>query len=62
LRDVAVKRRTGLGSIATVEHIDNAVTVRAQGFGTLADFAAIVDGEAQEAKARVAAKPEAKKF
>jgi beta-lactamase regulating signal transducer with metallopeptidase domain len=29
-----------------VEHTDNAITVRAQGFGTLADFALIVDAEA----------------
>ena len=38
-----------------VEQTNNAITVHAQNFGSLADFAAIVDGEAQESKARVAA-------
>ena len=44
-----------------VEHTDNSVAVRAQGFGTLADgFAAIFDGKAQESKARAAARTDAK--
>ena len=30
-----------------VEHTDNAITVQTQGFGTLADFATIVEGEVQ---------------
>ena len=37
------------------EQTNNAITVHAQNFGSLADFAAIVDGETQESKARVAA-------
>ena len=35
-----------------VVHTDNAITVQAQNFGSLADFAAIVEGEVHEAKAR----------
>ena len=37
-----------------VEHTDNTITVRTQDFGTLADFATIVEAEAQESKARTA--------
>ncbi len=44
-----------LAANVRVEHTDSAVTVHAEGFGTLADFASIVNGDAQESKARVAA-------
>ncbi len=43
-----------------IEHTDNAITVQTQGFGTLTDFAAILEGQAEEAKARVAARKDAK--
>jgi hypothetical protein len=43
-----------------VEHTDKTVTVQSRDFATLADFAAIVEGEAQESKARTAARKEAK--
>ncbi len=43
-----------------VEHTERAITVQTQGFGTLADFAAVVEGEVKETKARVAARQEAK--
>ena len=43
-----------------VEHTDKTVTVQTQGFATLADFAAIVEGEARESKARTAARKDAK--
>ena len=42
-----------------VEHTDNAITVQAQNFGTLADFAAIVESEAHESKARGVARQDA---
>ncbi len=49
-----------LAANVRVEQTGNAITVQAQNFGSLADFAAIVVGEAQESKARVAARNEAK--
>ena len=49
-----------LAANVRVEQTANAITVQAQNFGSLADFAAIVVGEAQESKARVAARNEAK--
>ena len=50
-----------LAANVRVEQTDNAITVQAQNFGSLADFALIVAGEAQESKARVAAQNDAKK-
>ena len=48
-----------LATNVRIEHTNNAITVQAQNFGSLADFAAIVDGEAQESKARIAAREDA---
>jgi beta-lactamase regulating signal transducer with metallopeptidase domain len=45
-----------LATNVQVDHAHNAITVRAQGFGTLADFARIVQGEARESEARAAAR------
>jgi beta-lactamase regulating signal transducer with metallopeptidase domain len=50
-----------LAANVRVEQTDNVITVQAQNFGSLADFALIVAGEAQESKARVAARNDAKK-
>ncbi len=45
-----------LAANVRVQHTDHAVTVQAQGFGTLADFAAIVDDVTkEESDGRVAA-------
>jgi beta-lactamase regulating signal transducer with metallopeptidase domain len=44
-----------------VEHTDKTISVQTQGFGTLADFAAVVEGQVQETKGRVAARKGAKK-
>jgi beta-lactamase regulating signal transducer with metallopeptidase domain len=49
-----------LAATVRVERSGYVVAIRAHGFGTLADFALIVDGEAQEAKARSAARDVAK--
>ena len=49
-----------LAANVRVAHTDDAITVQAQDFGTLADFAAIVEGEAHEAKARGVARQDAK--
>jgi beta-lactamase regulating signal transducer with metallopeptidase domain len=54
--DLMVRMLKALAANVRVEHTDNAITVQTQGFGTLADFAAVVEGEAQESKARVAAR------
>ena len=43
-----------------VEHTERTITVQTQGFGTLADFAAVVEGQVKETKARVAARTDAK--
>ena len=50
----------GLMASLRVEHTDNAITVQTQDFGTLADFAAVLEGQAKEDKARVAARKDAK--
>jgi hypothetical protein len=49
-----------LAANVRVEHTDTVISVHTQAVGTLADFAAIVAGEAQESKARVAARRDAK--
>ena len=43
-----------------VEHTDNAVTVQAENFGSLAGFTALFAGPAQESEARAAARTDAK--
>jgi hypothetical protein len=43
-----------------VEHSDNTITVRTQGFGTLADFAAIVEGQLKESETGVEVRNDAK--
>ncbi len=48
-----------LATNVRVEHTGSAITVQARNFGSLADFAAIVAGEAQESKARVANRKDA---
>jgi hypothetical protein len=58
--DPDVRMLKALMANVRIENSGNAVTVHAQNFGTLADFAAIVDVEAQESKARVAAGNDAK--
>ena len=58
--DQIVRMLKALAANVRVEHTDNAITVQAQNFGSLADFAAIVDGKAQESKARVATRNDAK--
>ena len=59
--EIEVRMLKALAANARIENSGNAVTVHAQGFGTLADFAAIVDDVvAQESKARVAAGNDAK--
>jgi len=55
-----VRMLKALAANVRVEHTGNSVTVQAQNFGSLADFATIVEGQAQEAKARVAAGKDAK--
>ena len=49
---LAVRMYKGLLAGVRVEHSDNAITVKTQDFGTLADFAAIVEGQFQEEKAQ----------
>ena len=51
-----------LAANVRVEHTDTGISARAQDFGTLADFAMIVGGEAQEASARVATGNDAKEL
>lgn len=54
--DLSFRMLKALAANVRVNQTDHAVTVHAQGFGTLADFAAIVEGEAkEESDARVAA-------
>ncbi len=50
----------GMAANVRVEHTDKTVTVQTRDFGTLADFAAIVEGEARESKDRTAARKTAK--
>jgi beta-lactamase regulating signal transducer with metallopeptidase domain len=58
--DQMARMLKSLAANVRVEHTDNAITVQTQNFGTLADFAAIVEGEARESKDRAAARKEAK--
>jgi hypothetical protein len=58
--DLMVRMLKALAANVRVEHTDNAITVQTQGFGTLADFATVVEAEAQDSKARVAARRDAK--
>ena len=58
--DREVRMLKALLAEVRVEHAGNAVTVHAQHIGTIADFAAIVDVEAQESNARVGAGNDAK--
>jgi hypothetical protein len=58
--EIDVRMLKAVAANVRVEHTGNAVTVHARNFGTLADVAAIVDVEAQESKARVAAGNDAK--
>ena len=58
--ELIVRMVKAMAANVRVEHTDNAVSVQTQDFGTLADFAAIVEGEAQEPKVRVAARKDAK--
>jgi hypothetical protein len=56
----AARMIKALATNVRVENTANAITVRAQDFGTLADFATIVDGEAEEVKGQVATGNDAK--
>jgi beta-lactamase regulating signal transducer with metallopeptidase domain len=59
-QDLMVRMLKALAANVRVEHTESAITVQTQDFGTLADFAAVVEGQAQESKARVAARRDAK--
>ena len=58
--DLVARMLKALAANVRVAHSDDAITVETRDFGTLADFAAVVEGEAQESKARAAARPDAK--
>jgi hypothetical protein len=49
-----------LAANVRVVQTDNAITVQAQNFGSLADYATIVEGETNESKAKAVARQEAK--
>jgi hypothetical protein len=59
--DVILRMLKALMANVRVLHTDNSVGLRSDGLGTLADVALVVDGEAQESKARAAARSEAKR-
>jgi beta-lactamase regulating signal transducer with metallopeptidase domain len=59
-QDQSARMLKSLAANVRVVQTDNAITVRAQNFGSLADYAAIVTGEAREAKARSVARQDAK--
>jgi hypothetical protein len=54
--DLAVRMLKALAANVSVQHTDKTISVRTQGFGTLADFAVIVDSEAQESRVRASAR------
>jgi hypothetical protein len=58
--DLVARMLKALAANVRVEHSDSAITVETQDFGTLADFAAVVEGQAQESKDRVAARRDPK--
>jgi beta-lactamase regulating signal transducer with metallopeptidase domain len=58
--DLVARMLKALAANVRVEHSDSAITVQTQDFGTLADFAAVVEGQAQESKDRVAARRDPK--
>jgi BlaR1 peptidase M56 len=58
--DQIARMLKALAANVRVVHTGNAITVQAQNFGSLADYAAIVEGEAHEAKARGVARQNAK--
>jgi hypothetical protein len=57
---LAVRFYRGLLGGAHVAHTDGAITVRTQSFGTLDDFATIVEAQARENKAQATAKKDTK--
>jgi hypothetical protein len=58
--ELGVRMVKPLLAMLRVEHTDNAITVRAQGFGTLADFAAIAEGIYHGRRPRAAARKDTK--
>ncbi|HKI20945.1 MAG TPA: M56 family metallopeptidase, partial [Isosphaeraceae bacterium] len=58
--ELVARMLKALAANVRVEHTDDTITVQTQGFGTLADFATVVEGEAHESKARAVARKDAK--